>query len=187
MTDHADAHGEEKKSRPLTRRQAARILKRTESHLRRSYDEELQPEVVLVCGKKRYRYDPLKVAALREKLLARDAQKAAAKVEESSGWTREEGVLAALVFERLRASKTLVDIVIELKVPPEVVRRLREQFRRSFEDDDRARKSGEVLRREKSETREHAREAARIERAERERAAARAARRSEMMGLPPKT
>lgn len=186
MNDGTAKHDEKEKSTPrrmLTRGQVAKMLRRTETQVRRYDGSRLHPIEVRVAGKRRLRYDPDEVAVLRDQIARGDAERKRVREEASAGWTREEGDAAAAVFERLRAKKELVEIVIELRLPPEVVRRLREQYRRTFEDDDRERRAGEVARRERVESREHARSSAILAREERAARERRAARRMTSLGL----
>lgn len=187
MTDVSDTHEGEKKStvkRTLSRKQTAQVLGRSESHVRRCYDKVLKPVQVLNgAGHKRWRYDPVAVAALRDELKKKEAERTAvAKVRAPSGWSTAEGEVAAELFRRFRAEETLVDIVVAMEIPPEIVRHHREEYLRTFEDDERERKSAATARRDRLEGREHAKHAARLDREQKEQAERRAARRAEILG-----
>jgi hypothetical protein len=129
-------------------------------------------------GRIRVRFDPEAVHALKPELAhLRDRVQRRAEAQK---WDREQGELAARVFEMIRAGKSKVDIVIEAKVPPAAVVELRAEYQKSFADHDRENARERRSREERMRQREHDKDTARREREERT-----AAERRKMRPGPP--
>ena len=178
-TAASDANSQ--KSRPprlIGRDQVARILWGCSIATVRKLEREgkLKPTRVPSpgSGRIRVRFDPDAVHAIKPELAhLRDRVQRRAETQK---WDREQGDIAARVFEMIRAGKSKVDIVIEAKVPPAAVVELRNEYRKTFADHDREDERERRSRDERIRQREHDKEVARREREERATAEQRKAR-----------
>ena len=111
----------------LTRAQVARRLGISLSSVRRMEGERLHP---VVGGDGVRRFDPAEVATLAAELIERGA--APGKRRHGTSDTRSPtvapGELAARVFECLEERQSLAEIVVGLRVSPDVVRKLHHEW-----------------------------------------------------------
>jgi hypothetical protein len=119
--------------RRLTRADVAARLGVSTSTVRRYEGDQLHPQKGPDGVN---RFDPQEVAALAMKLLGQKPAKPKAKGERNTDKlrtpTRTPGDIAADVFERLEQRQSLAEIVVGVRVTPELVRELHREWQRGL-------------------------------------------------------
>lgn len=113
------------KSNLLTRAEVAARLGVSTSTVRRYEGDQLHPTKGTDGVN---RFDPEEVAALARALLDQKPPKARSKQARNADKARTPGDIAAEVFERLEQRQSLAEIVIGVRVAPELVRELHRQW-----------------------------------------------------------
>lgn len=122
------AESEAKAPRFVTRSEAARILGLTRMGVRALEGKHLHPQKD-AKGVYFYSYDEVEAYARRRRRIAlRRRVQASGVVPSQDTRTISRDELAAAVFKAFRDGKKPRDIVIDLEVSPETVRRLRDEY-----------------------------------------------------------